>query len=265
MVKKYNEYINESIYKDEFSILYNKAPQKLKDLIDLTETIEQNPKWHSEDNVYIHTRLVTNRLSNCYNDNDLNLSGLFHDLGKIEKTKYDIEKETFTAHEHELSSVDIVNDFKDWIKEMGGNIDKIKYIVANHMRYKFLDEMRIREQIRFMGDDYFTDLEKFSTADYGGTELDCKPIPVNKDIKDKINIFLKKEEENKIISSKFNGRMVMDKYPELKDKELGDVLNGFKNEFDDFKRYVLNTSTEDIMNDFDNFINKKQKIRYETH
>jgi HD domain-containing protein len=254
MVKKYNEYINESVYKDEFLVLYNKSPENLKDLIDQTKNVEQNPYWHPEGVVFIHTRLVTNRLSNCYNDIDQNLSGLFHDLGKIEKTKYDEDKETYTAHQHELSSVDIIDNFKDWIKEMGGNVDKIKYIVSNHMRYKYLNEMRIREQIRFMDDKYFSELEKFSTADYGGDGLDCKPIPDNKEIVDKINVFLKEEEENKIISSKFNGKMVMDKYPELKGKELGLALNGFKKKFDDFKWYALNTPSKDIMNDFDKFI-----------
>lgn len=260
MLKRFNDYIKESAYIDEFTIMYNKAPDELKDLINQTKNIEQNPIWHPEGNVYIHTKLVTNRLANCYNDIDLILSGIFHDLGKIEKTKFDEDKQSYTAYDHELSSYDILDDFKDWIEDMGGNFKKIKFIVLNHMRYKFLDEMRIREQIKFMNDPYFSDVEKFSTADYGGDGLECEPIPDNKEIKDKIKDFLKEEEENRIISSKFNGRMIMDEYPELKGKDLGNAINGFKNQSDDFRWYALNTDKEQIMKDFDIFINNKINV-----
>lgn len=253
MIKDYNTYINENTYKDYFLILYNKAPQELKNLVDKTKEIEQNPFWHSEGNVYIHTRLVTNRLYNCYNNINLNLSGFFHDLGKIDKTKFDEDKQSYTAYEHELASVDIVERFRYWIKDMGGNVDKVKYIVANHMRIKFLSEMRINEQINFMNNPYFDDVQKFSTADYGGKGLECKPIPDNKEIIDKINKKIEKEKEDKIISSKFNGRIIMDKYPELKGKELGDAIGDFKSKYDDFRTFALNTTSEEILMEFDDY------------
>lgn len=254
MLKKFNDYINENVYKDEFKILYDKSPEKLKGLIEQTKNIKQDKVWHPEGDVYKHIRLVTNRLANCYNDIDLTLSGFFHDLGKIDKTKFDKDKQSYTSYEHELSSYDILYQFKDWIENMGGNFDKIQYIVLNHMRYKFLSDMRINEQIKFMNEPYFSDLEKFSTADYGGIDLNCKSIPDNKEIMNKINNYLKIKEENKVISSKFNGNIIMNKYPNLKGKRLGDVINGFKNTYDDFRKYALNASSQQIMSDFDSFI-----------
>jgi hypothetical protein len=46
----------------------------------------------------------------------------------------------------------------------------------------------------------------------------------------------------------------MDIYPELKGKELGDAINGFKKYIgDDFELYALTTNKEDILNDFAEF------------
>lgn len=256
-IKKYNNFINESSYINEFKILYDNAPDKLKDIVDATKLIEQNPIWHPEGNVYNHTKIVTNRLHNKYNDINITLSGFFHDLGKIGTTKWDKDKKTWTAHGHEIESVDIIEKYKDWILKMGGNIKIIEFIVNNHMRIKYLDEFRLQEKIKFLNEPFFEYVRKFTSADYGGTDLNCEPLLDLSSLEKEISEYNKREEERKIISSKFNGKMVMDKYPELKGKELGDILGKFKEDFDDFSWYVLNTPTYDIMKRFDEFYNKK--------
>ena len=88
-IKKYEGFINESSYIDEFKILYNEAPDKLKAEIDATKLIKQSDKWHPEGNVFVHTRLVTNRLFNTYHDINLTLAGFLHDLGKVRTTVWD--------------------------------------------------------------------------------------------------------------------------------------------------------------------------------
>ena len=45
----------------------------------------------------------------------------------------------------------------------------------------------------------------------------------------------------------------MDLYPNLKGKDLGNAINGFKNQSDDFTWYGLNTPKDQILMDFDKF------------
>jgi hypothetical protein len=254
MIINFSSYINESVYKDEFLRLYNLAPQSLKDEVNKTKDVKQSIKWHPEGDAFTHIRLVTNRLANCFNDINLTISGFFHDLGKTYMTSFSQEKNDWTARGHEDVSVEILDRYQDWVKEQGGNLDIIRYIVANHMRYKFLDEMGIQSQIKFLGEPYFSYVEKFNTADYGGNDLNCKQVPENKELTDKIEKYYEIERENKIISNRFNGTMVMNKYPHLKGPKLGKVLGDFKKSFDDFRSYVLNNSSEKIMKSFDEFM-----------
>lgn len=256
MITNFNKYINESVYVDKFLQLYNLAPIGLKEEIDKTKKVEQNPYWHPEIIVYHHVRLVTNRLENCYHDINLTLSGFFHDLGKTYTTYFNDKKGSWSSPGHELSSLDIIDKYHEWIKEQGGDVDLIKYIVKNHMRYKEIDEMRIAEQMRFMSEKDFHYVQKFSSADYGGHDLECKPIENHTEILKKIEEFKMKENRKKEINNKFNGNMVMDKYPKLKGPLLGITLNNFKITFENFDEYVLSHTTEEIMNDFDRFMNK---------
>ena len=261
MINSYNNFINESAYKDEFLRLYNLAPQGLKDLVDKTKGVQQSPDWHPEGDAYTHIRLVTNRLANCYHDINQNLAGFFHDLGKVNVTVPN-GKGGFSTHGHEDWSVTMVDEYKDWITEQGGEPDIVSYIVANHMRYKYLDEMRIQEQIRFMDDPYFHYVQKFATADIGGVSLECVKINDHKEIKEKIREFEKREEDNKMISKRFNASMIMEKYPKLRGEKLGNALALFKRNYDDFRQFVLDSSTEDILKAFDDFMDENEEKLY---
>lgn len=262
MITKYNEYIRESTYVDYFTYLYNLAPQSLKDIINSTEDVEQSKSWHPEGNVLIHIRLVTNRLGNCFpNDKNLLLSGFFHDLGKVKTTEWNDEKQSWSAHGHEDISSEIVDDYKDWIIKIGGNPIIIKNIVYNHMKIKYLDELRLQSKIDFLNNPNFDEILKFNSADYGGTELECKPIQDLSIFKSEIEEYNKKQEINKIISDKFNGRIIMDKYPSLSGKELGTIINNFKNHiidiYGDYNNYMLNNSQEDIFQELKIIINNE--------
>lgn len=258
-IKKYDSFNKSLYFIDYFQVLYNKTPRELQIIIDMTKDIEQSPKWHPEGNVYNHTKIVTNRLSNCYNDINLSLSGLFHDLGKTTTTKWDDEKESWTAHGHEDDSVKILDNFESWVKSIGGNFDIIKFVVENHMRIKYLDDFRFQEKVKFLNEPYFNYVVKFNTADYGGEDLTCRDEEDLTDIMKEIEEHNIKQKENKEISSKFNGRILMKLYPDLKDKRLGDAINGFKQfideDYGDFRRYVLDNDKEDILNDFEDFYN----------
>jgi len=64
---------------------------------------------------------------------------------------------------------------------------------------------------------------------------------------EKLNTFKIIDTENKIISQKFNGDIVMSWLPNLMGKQLGQAISKFKNELgDDYNQYILNASFKDI-------------------
>jgi hypothetical protein len=149
-------------------VLLKKMTMALLSDIEKLKDIQQNPQWHIENDVYTHTMVVTNRLHNKYHNINLTLSGIFHDLGKFDTTKWDDKKQSWTAFGHEDFSIDYVEKHKDWIKKMGGNVEKIKYITANHMRIKFIDEMRKKKRRKFEAEKWFHLVVKFKECDKGG-------------------------------------------------------------------------------------------------
>ena len=260
VIKKFIEYIKESSYVDYFGILYEKAPKKLREIIDSTKHVNQNPLWHPENDVYTHTRLVTNRLANAYpNNKNLLLAGLFHDLGKIETTKWDEIKQSWTARGHEDISVKIVDQYQNWIKKMGGNPTVVRNIVQNHMRIKYLDEFRLQNKIEIVNNPNFNDVIKFNSADYGGDSLGVKPLEDMSGLYKEIENYQKKQKINKIVNSKFNGNIIMEIYPHLKGKDLGDAITQFKKHIEDkfnmdFYDFVLDNDEDFILNEFNLFI-----------
>lgn len=249
--------ITDDTYIDAFQILYNNAPSDLKKILDNTKEIKQSPMWHSEGDVYIHTKLVTNRLHNTYHDINLTLSGLFHDLGKIETTIWNEVKETWSAHGHEDYSIILAEKYNNWISLNNGDINIVLYIIQNHMRIKFLDEFRIQEKIKFLDNSLFHYVQKFQTADYGGFNINCKDEIDLTIIKKEIQKYKQLKIEKKIISDKFNGKIIMELYPTLKGKELGNVIHAFKNKFSDFTNYALSMNKEQIISDFKLFYTNK--------
>lgn len=240
-------------YTNIFNQLYELAPISLKRIIDSTEYALQDPIWHPEGHTRIHIELVTNRLHNAYGDINLVLAGLFHDLGKVDATKWN--GETWTAGGHEIISTDIVWCFKNWIIEMGGDVEIVSFIVKNHMRIKYLSDFKMSKKIEFIEHEYFDYVLKFNSADFGGLSLDVKPLLDMTEIKNKISEYKKYQQENDIISNKFNGDIIMKFYP-LSGADLGVSIVTFKNHIKDtfnidFREFILLNDHDTIMCEFD--------------
>lgn len=67
-----------------------------------------------------------------------------------------------------------------------------------------------------------------------------------------------KDRINNIIKEKFNGKLIMSIFPELKGKELGYYIEQFKNSFENFDKYILDNNNEQILNDFSNLYKKEK-------
>ena len=69
-----------------------------------------------------------------------------------------------------------------------------------------------------------------------------------------------KDNENKRLSQKFNGDLVMSWLPDLKGKQLGHAMTRFKESFDneeDYRKFVLNACYSAIENRFMNTYNEQ--------
>lgn len=63
-------------------------------------------------------------------------------------------------------------------------------------------------------------------------------------------LLLDKDSEILLVKSKFNGRIVMDEFPELSGKALNVALKNFRESVVNFHEYALNNSKEKIIEDF---------------
>jgi hypothetical protein len=77
--------------------------------------------------------------------------------------------------------------------------------------------------------------------------FDTNILVARKELEDEIELSRK-------ISAKFNGKLIMEHYPKLIGKELGNTIVRFKESKEDFEDYVLNTTQEDIIKEFGLFI-----------
>jgi len=172
-------------YNGKFGELYKLAPGTLKDKMDALKNVYQSPDHHPEPNVFAHIQTVTNRLWNAHKDINLALSGFFHDIGKGEpgitvkkdKDPVDVDGELryfYSAHGHEAASAKIVDEYRDWIKQVGGDPDKVYTIVNNHMKIKhYPDDMKKKTSLDFEieNKEDLVDIMRFNFKDFGGTNV----------------------------------------------------------------------------------------------
>jgi hypothetical protein len=189
-LKKINNYLNESNYnfydeidnidysnfninnidnRNMFDYIYSYAPDTIKEYIDSLKNIDQRRDYHPEGDVYTHTKVVTNRLSNT-KDINLILSGFLHDTGKDRTLK--IENDIIMHPGHEYYSkqlLDIGSPWREWIKNLGGNPDLIKFIIKNHMMLKYIKgSSKIKKWFNNLDDIKKYYLIEFEKCDKGG-------------------------------------------------------------------------------------------------
>lgn len=187
-----------------FKDLIKLAPKELQTIIWQQWKAPQNPKHHPEGNTLKHIAVVINRaIKEHPGDIDIILSALFHDLGKYHTLGF--KNDTPTAHGHEKISVKFVDEFADWIKQMGGDVDKIRFIVSNHMKVKsnVWDVMKQTKKDVITKDPNFEPLQKFTKLDKGGLREMVDNITTNyvgKIVKAKVPA---RDDKGKIIPGKF--------------------------------------------------------------
>jgi len=154
---------------DMFDYIYSYAPKTIKEYIDFLKTIDQRKDYHKEGNVYNHTKAVTNRLAKTKNI-DLIVSAFLHDTGKDRTQK--IENGIIMQPGHEVYSAELMNinsPWRDWVRELDGDPDVIRFVISNHMKMKDMtNNNKNKKWFDKLNQKYKTYLEVFNSQDYGG-------------------------------------------------------------------------------------------------
>ena len=148
-------------------------PKEVRGKIMRLKCVPQNPKWHPEGNTLKHTILVVRRAIEYSNkDADMIIAALFHDVGKYDTLGTNPKTGQPTAFGHEKVSAEEVEKYKDAIESLGGNVNRIKAIVKDHMRIKKYGEMRQKKKEQMEAMEIFDDLKFFcNKLDKGGIDI----------------------------------------------------------------------------------------------
>lgn len=128
-----------SIYLEEClkNGLFDKYPfSMIKDL----QTVDQNPKYHPEGNVFIHTKMVVDegaKNRDKSHDKRAFMWGLLlHDLGKKPTTR--LRKGRLTSYDHDKVGATMAHEFLEYFNEDKEFIDKVTSLVKWHMQSLFV-------------------------------------------------------------------------------------------------------------------------------
>lgn len=108
----------------------------IKDLQD----VDQNPKFHPEGNVFIHTMMVVDEgAKNREKSKDKRVfmwALLLHDIGKKPTTK--VRKGRLTSYDHDIVGADMTRDFLTYFHEEESFITEVRALVRWHMQSLFV-------------------------------------------------------------------------------------------------------------------------------
>lgn len=117
--------------------MFDKYPfSMIKDLQD----VDQNPKFHSEGNVFIHTMLVIDegaKIRDKSKDKKVFMWALLlHDIGKKPTTK--IRNGRLTSYDHDIVGADMTKKFLTYFNEEKNFVDQVTALVRWHMQSLFV-------------------------------------------------------------------------------------------------------------------------------
>jgi len=148
-----------------FQDFYDAAPEEIKRYVDRCGDTPQSKAWHPEGDVKKHTEIVFARARNT-GDPDLVLAAFLHDLGKADTTTKDpVRPDVYHATYHDVVSTKLAEKHREWILSMGGDPEKVLYLVSQHMRAKDYGKMRPAKQEAMRRHEHFGLLQKFTKLD----------------------------------------------------------------------------------------------------
>ncbi|MBI4397690.1 MAG: CCA tRNA nucleotidyltransferase [Candidatus Omnitrophica bacterium] len=132
---------------DESGLLQEILPE-----ISAMKGVEQSPEYHPEGDVFIHTKLLLDKLEKP--DPVLAFSALLHDVGKPRAVTRDERGVHF--YEHEKIGAVMSQEMLRRLRFSNKEIDEVSACVANHMKFAHVREMREGKLKRFMASPTFS-------------------------------------------------------------------------------------------------------------
>lgn len=139
--------------------------------------VTQAELHHPEKDVFVHTMLSLDSLFNKDEDKwesdddislELVLATLLHDIGKSITRNFVSETEIH-FYEHEKVGAEIAEVILKRLKFTTKTIEKVKWLIANHMRVHHFNDMKKSKKVSLIEHEYFPDLLKLAIADINGS------------------------------------------------------------------------------------------------
>jgi putative nucleotidyltransferase with HDIG domain len=110
---------------------------------------EQPPQWHPEGDVYIHTRIMLEMLGDDPSP-ELALAVLLHDIGKPATFSYDEAEQRIRFNNHDRIGAEMAETILSRLKYSKHITRNVCNMVANHMNFMNVQNMRTAKVKRFM-------------------------------------------------------------------------------------------------------------------
>ncbi|MEA3272068.1 MAG: CCA tRNA nucleotidyltransferase, partial [Patescibacteria group bacterium] len=138
--------------------------------------VKQPEKYHSEGDVWVHTLLALEHLPDNVSP-EVAWAVLLHDVGKppAQRTpeKHGVDRIRFSGHEN--VSAKMAKEITRRLKFSRKQVEKITWIVKNHMRLMHIQKMKKAKQRRLLQHPYFDDFMIVSYADIAASLQKGKP------------------------------------------------------------------------------------------
>ena len=165
-----------------FNEIIEGAPHIIKRKLEQLKFLRERPDFHPEPSAFEHIKIVTERLIPT-GDMDLILSGILHDICKLDTVKMNEKTGWPTSPGHDQAAFDLIfssSSIQDWIRDNGGDEVNVALICKGHMRFHQLGDMRPfkrEDQIQEWTDlGIFDKLKIFGAADNMLVEFDMEDL-----------------------------------------------------------------------------------------
>jgi poly(A) polymerase len=129
---------------------------------------EQPPEWHPEGDVFIHTKIMLEMLG----DNvslELALAVLLHDIAKPPTRTIDADTGRIRFNGHDALGAEMAVDMLKRLRFSNEIIDAVVPMVARHMQFMNVQQMRVAKLKRFMSTPTFTQELELHRVDCGSS------------------------------------------------------------------------------------------------
>ncbi len=116
---------------------------------------EQPPEWHPEGDVYTHTCIMLELLETAA-PLELCLAVLLHDIAKPPTQTFDEEAGRIRFNGHDALGAEMSREILHRLKYPNAMIDAVEPMVARHMQFMNVQQMRTAKLKRFMSEPTFT-------------------------------------------------------------------------------------------------------------